>query len=203
MSLRHAVVLFAVAALPAAAQAPHRELGTHEHGRGTLNIAVEGDKVTMELETPGMDLVGFEHAAKTKREELAVEKARAQLSAPLTLFALPPAADCHVSEINVSLARGGHDDVKQEHGQEPGQESRQKSGRVGENEANKAEEHSAFHAEYAFVCAVTRAIDGIQFGYFQVFAGAEKLEVNLITPKGQTKFEATREKPNVSLAGMM
>ena len=31
----------------------HRELGSHEHGRGTLNIAVEGNKVTMELEVPG------------------------------------------------------------------------------------------------------------------------------------------------------
>jgi hypothetical protein len=46
-------------------------------------------------------------------------------------------------------------------------------------------------------------ITAIEFSYFRAFAGAEKLDVNVITPKGQSKFEATRAKPNISLAGMM
>src|SRR6185369_1509759 len=54
-------------ASPAFAAEEHRELGVHEHGRGTLNIAIEGNKVTMELEAAGVDIVGFEHAAKTRR----------------------------------------------------------------------------------------------------------------------------------------
>src|SRR5262249_38687966 len=59
------VFLGSFAVHPAAAQSAHRELGPHEHGRGTLNIAIEGNRVSMELEVPGMDIAGFEHAAKT------------------------------------------------------------------------------------------------------------------------------------------
>ena len=43
----------------------------------------------------------------------------------------------------------------------------------------------------------------IDFGYFRAFAGAEKLTVNVITPKGQSKFEVTRASPTLSLAGMI
>jgi hypothetical protein len=43
----------------------------------------------------------------------------------------------------------------------------------------------------------------IEFGYFRAFAGAQKLDVNVITPKGQSKFEVTRSNPNLSLAGMI
>ena len=43
------VVLGTLAVQSSAAEEPHRQLGAHEHGRGTLNIAVEGNKMTMEL----------------------------------------------------------------------------------------------------------------------------------------------------------
>ena len=176
------------------AQAPHRELGAHEHGRGTLNIAIEGNKLTMELEAPGMDIVGFEHMAKTKRDKAAMEKAKALLSVPLSLFALPTSAGCRVIETNVTLELGEHD-----HG------GPEEAGAAKENGEASAHEqtHSEFHAEYSFTCASVSNITAIELGYFRAFAGAEKLDVNLITPKGQSKFEATRAKPNISLAGLM
>ena len=52
----------------------------------------------MELEVPGVDIVGFEHAAKTTRDKATVEKAKTQLLAPLALFKLPAAANCRVTE---------------------------------------------------------------------------------------------------------
>src|SRR2546430_17581707 len=94
-------LLASAIATPSIAADEHRELGAHEHGRGTLNIAVEGNRVTMELEVPGVDLVGFEHAAKTRRDKSAVEKAKTQLMAPLALFALPASAGCRVTEAQV------------------------------------------------------------------------------------------------------
>ena len=33
----------------------------HEHGVGTLSIAVEGNDVEIEMVVPGADVVGFEH----------------------------------------------------------------------------------------------------------------------------------------------
>jgi hypothetical protein len=184
-------VLCVLAVYPAAAQTPHRELGPHVHGRGTLNIAIEGDKVTMELETPGMDIVGFEHAATTQRDKATVEKAKAQLSAPLSLFTLPAGAGCRVTEATIAIEQGEH-----EH------DAKEKAEASTKGEAHSAG-HSEFHAQYALECSSANAITAIEFGYFRAFPGAEKLDINVITPKGQSRFEATRARPNISLTGMM
>jgi len=177
-------LLAGVIATPVAAQ-EHRELGAHEHGRGTFNMAIEGSKVTMELEVPGADIVGFEHAAKSRRDKAAVEKAKVQLMAPLALFRLPAPADCRVTEANVEVEQGEHDHGKEAHADA------------------KGEGHSEFHAQYALECGSVSSVTSIEFAYFGVFAGAQKLEVNVVTPKGQSKFEATRAKPSISLVGMM
>jgi hypothetical protein len=173
-------------ATPSIAADEHRELGAHEHGRGTLNIAVEGNKVSMELEVPGADIVGFEHAAKTDREKAAVETAKTQLAAPLALFALPAAAACRVTEATVEVENGEHD-----HDAKAGASAAKEGG------------HSEFHAQYALECAAPSKITAIEFGFFRAFAGAQKLAVNVITPKGQSTFEVTRASPNLNLAGMM
>jgi phosphoketolase len=104
--MRMAVLLAAGVgiALPTwTAEAQRRELGPHQHGHGTLNIAIEGGRVSMELDVSGADIVGFEHAATTKAQQDAVEKAKAQLAAPLSLFALPKGAGCSVKEANVKI----------------------------------------------------------------------------------------------------
>ena len=110
----HLVALFFLAAATQSIAAEgHRELGAHEHGRGTLNIAIEGAKVTMELEVPGADIVGFEHAAKSRTEKAAVEKATTQLQAPLSLFGLPASAACRVTEAKVEVETGDHEPRRQ------------------------------------------------------------------------------------------
>jgi len=175
---------------PAAAQ--ERQLGAHEHGRGTLNMAVEGSRVSLELEAPGADIVGFEHSARTARQKAALKQAKQQLLAPQSLFKFPSAAGCVVAEASVDLESGEHE---HEHEKEKGAEG---------NKAEAAEEgHSNFHGQYAFNCKDPARITAIEFGYFQAFAGAQKLEVNVITPKGQTRFDVTRAKARIDLAGMM
>lgn len=166
----------------ASAQAQHRELGAHEHGRGTLNVAVEGNRISMELEVPGADIVGFEHAARTRQHKAAVEKGKRQLLAPQSMFKLSGAAGCTVSAASVELEDGGHEGAK----------------KAGEEHG-----HSEFHAQYTFDCRSPESLTAIEFDYFRAFAGAKRLDVNIITPKGQTKFEVTRSKPRVDLSGMM
>jgi hypothetical protein len=176
----------AAVSLPALA---HREAGAHKHGRGTLNIAVEGNKVTMELEVPGVDIVGFEHVAKSRRDKQAVEKAKAQLQAPLALFKLPAAADCRVAEAKVAFGADEDDKSKP-------------AGAKG-SKAKDEHEHSEFHAQYTLECQSPVSITAIEFPFFRTFAGAEKLDVNVITAKGQNRFEVSRKRPSLSLAGMI
>jgi hypothetical protein len=177
---------------PAIAQ--KRELGAHEHGRGTLNIAVEGRRLSLELEAPGADIVGFEHSAKTPKDKAAVAAAKKRLSAPLELFKLPASAGCAVKEATVEIESEGHGHAAGAKGKSEG----------GHKHAPKDEpEHSQFHAQYVLDCKTPAEIRTIELGYFGAFAGARRLDVNLITPKGQSKFEATRASPRIDLAGMM
>ena len=191
----HMVILLALqvalATLPQSAAAQHRQLGAHEHGRGTLNIAIEGTQVSMELEAPGADIVGFEHAARTARQKTQVEQAKKQLLAPQTLFKFPDAAGCVIATANVDIEADEHD--------------HEAPGGVKKKPDAAAEErsHSNFHGQYAFTCNAPAGITAVEFGYFRAFAGAQKLEVNVITSKGQTTFEVTRAKPRIDLAGMM
>src|SRR5262245_53491292 len=95
--------------------AQHRQLGAHEHGRGTLNMAIEGARISLELEAPGADIVGFEHVAKTARQKAAVAQAKKQLLAPQSLFKFPSAAGCVVADASADLEAGDeheNDDAK-------------------------------------------------------------------------------------------
>ena len=52
-----------VAAVPAAA-AEQRRHDAHQHGGGRIDVAVEGGLLSVVLEVPAVNLVGFEHAPR-------------------------------------------------------------------------------------------------------------------------------------------
>ena len=188
MSCKAAVAaLGALAAASGIAVAQHRELGAHEHGRGALNIALEGVRVAMELEVPGVDIIGFEHPARTRQEMSAVEQGKKQLLAALALFALPPAAGCEVMDAKVALE-------EEEEEEETAAEGALPRSNLG---------HSQFLAQYALECASPAHLTGIDFWYFRAFVAAQKLDVTLITPRGQSTFTADRARPHIDLVGVM
>ena len=172
------------ASLPAIAAEEQRELGAHEHGHGKLNIAIEGNRVSMELEVPGADIVGFEHEATTPEQKATVEKAKATLSDALAVFKLPAAAGCKLAEAKVAVQA----EDEHEHAAEAKEDAKPDG-------AKEEEHHSEFRATYAIDCASPAKLTGIEFKYFDLFAGAQELDVNLVTPKGQTSYEVTRGAP--------
>lgn len=167
----------------------HRELGPHQHGHGTLNIAVEANTIKMELEVPGDDIVGFEHDPGTPEQKATLEKAKATLADPLSLFKIPGSSKCAITEAKVAIQEEHHDH----------DEDDEKKGGDKEPEAH----HNAFHVEYALDCKAVADVTAMEFEYFKVFKNAQELDVNVVTAKGQSKFEATRAKPSISLEGLM
>ena len=192
----------------------HRELGAHVHGRGTFNIAIEGNRAALELKAPGMDIVGFESAPAGDAQKAAVEKAKATLAKPLDLFAPPAAAGCTVAEADVHLHGAGDDDHKHDghdhadhkhddhkHAEHSHDHADHKHDKHDHDHAHDG--HTEFHAKYTLECATPTALTSLVFDYFKNFAGAQSLEVNAITEKGQSTFEATRDKPSIDLGGLM
>ncbi|MDR1969316.1 MAG: DUF2796 domain-containing protein [Burkholderiaceae bacterium] len=75
------IAVLALALLAAPAFAQH----AHNHGVGQLGIVVEGELLTLPLDIPQHDLVGFERPAQTAREQQAVQVVLDQLGQPARL----------------------------------------------------------------------------------------------------------------------
>ncbi len=214
------------AAFPAFAE-DARELDAHEHGVGTLNIAIDGTTFAIAFEAPGADIVGFEYAAESDADLAAIDAAVATLGAPLELFVMPDAAGCTVVETVAELeSEGGHDDHGEEHDydhadkdhddhddhedEKHADETDEAHDDHGEDEhddhgnedhADDADEagHTEFHAEYTLNCDSPDALTEITFTYFEAFPNALEVEVQIITASGAQAFEVTRDAPILNL----
>ena len=191
--MRHALLALPFALLPLhAAQAAnhehnhahaheeHASLDAHEHGVASLNVALDGQTLEIQLQSPAMNLVGFEHEAKSDADKAKVAAARQHLEQPQALFALPIEAKCALqdSELDSPLF-GGHAHDEHEHADEHG--------------------HSDIDASYRFACANAEALQTLELGsFFGTFPGTEKLEVQLIGPSGQQGAELTPRNSRLS-----
>ena len=158
----------------------HASLDAHEHGVASLNVALDGQTLEIQLQSPAMNLVGFEHEAKSEADKAKVAAARQHLEQPQALFALPIEAKCALqdSELDSPLF-GGHAHEEHEHADEHG--------------------HSDIDASYRFACANAEALQTLELGsFFGTFPGTEKLEVQLIGPSGQQGAELTPSNSRMS-----
>ncbi len=87
-----------------------RDLGSHEHGSASLNIAVENNSVFIELDSPWNNLVGFEHDPSTSEQKAMVDDALGQLNQPDQLFSFI-GSECTATETAIESSLGSdHDD---------------------------------------------------------------------------------------------
>lgn len=189
LAVAFGIIAFAAAAPPAlSADERHAEHGAHQHGHGSLEIAIEKGTISLDLRMPGSDIVGFEHAPATEHEKKAVEDAKKRLADPLLMFGIPPDAGCRTTEVDVHVHAGDHDDDQGE----------QKTPAASEPK----HEHSNFHAKYTLTCTAPQAIKSLDIALFAAFAGAQELDVIAVSEKGQVKAEASRKAPKVPLPGL-
>jgi hypothetical protein len=185
-----------------AAAEEQRQLGAHEHCHSVLNVAIAGDRIEMELMAPGMDIVGFEHAAETAEHKAAVEEAEAILRDPLALFVLPDEAGCAIETAAVELE--AEDEHEGQHGEEHAAAEHAEEGEHEEHAEHEGEEsHTEFHAEYAITCESPGDLGTIEFVFFERFPGAEEIELTVITESGQTRYEVERDAPRIDLKGLI
>ena len=157
----------------------HGSLSAHEHGVGRLNAALDGQTLELELESPAMNLVGFEHAATSDADKAKIAAVRAQLEKPLALFNLPTAAGCVVASQELeSPLFGGKPDADDDHDEDAKDEHHH--------------DHSEIHAHYHFTCATPGALKTLDLAnIFNTFPATQKIQLQLIGPSGQQGVEVT------------
>ncbi|MBK5537411.1 DUF2796 domain-containing protein [Pseudomonas sp. TH05] len=166
----------------------HGSLGAHEHGVGRLNAALDGKTLELELESPAMNLVGFEHVASSDADKAKVAAARAQLEQPLVLFSLPKAAGCVVAKQELESPLFGDKPDADDHDEDEDHDEDAKDADGHEHH----HEHSEIHAHYQFTCAKPEALKNLDLTQvFKTFPATLKIQVQLISPAGQQGVEAT------------
>ncbi|WP_397459657.1 DUF2796 domain-containing protein [Pseudomonas asplenii] len=188
--MRRLLLALPFALLPlVAAQAHEKEhgsLGAHEHGVGRLNAVLDAQTLELELQSPAMNLVGFEHAATSDADKAKVAAVRALLDKPLELFNLPKGAGCVIANQELESPLFGdqapedadHDNDDDDHAQ----------GDEHEHHHN----HSEIHAHYQFTCSTPAALKQLDLSQvFKTFPATQKIQVQLISPSGQQGVDAT------------
>ncbi|MFJ4111234.1 DUF2796 domain-containing protein [Pseudomonas sp. NPDC089758] len=157
----------------------HGTLGAHEHGVAKLNVVLDGNTLELELDSPAMNLVGFEHSASSDADKAKVAAVRQQLEQPLKLFGLPAAAGCteEAQELESPLfGDAAKDDDGDDH----------------EHEHEHGHQHSDIEAHYQLKCSAPEKIAELDLApLFKAFPATQKINVQLIGPNGQKGLETS------------
>ena len=73
----------------------------HVHGRATLNAVVDAGRVLIELDSPAMNLVGFEYRPASSEDRAALGAALSRLRDGASLYRFPGPAACRLQSVDV------------------------------------------------------------------------------------------------------
>lgn len=159
-------------AVPPAQAAEH----AHQHGVARLDIAVEANRLTLRLDSPLDNLIGFEHAPRTDAERRLADAAVARLKSA-SMFVTDAAAQCKPVKVELASAALG----------------------LGTPDPSEAEAgHADLDAEFEFDCVDASKAAQVEVDLFS-FPRLQRLEIQIATGRGQFKRELKRPARRISL----
>ena len=154
----------------ASAEEQHRQYAAHVHGHASITLAVSGNAVQLDLESPAMNLLGFEHAPGNEQDRKKLNDAAEFLQRPLDWVRFDGGSGCKVVHVDVESSllhreSHGHD----HHGHEG---------------------HADFEVTVEFECANPARISHIDLsGLFSRFPGFQEIEAQWLTDQIQSGDE--------------
>jgi hypothetical protein len=186
----------------------------HEHGVARLDIGVEAGRVTVDLELPLEDLVGFARAPRTDAERAAVTKALGRLQEAAGLVRIDAAAGCGLGKVELTAplwgvggeaapAAGGASapSTPSSAAAAAGRPSTATASAPRPAAAARPQDrHGDLEASYEFRCSNAPAAAFVEVALFDAFARLRRIEVQAVTPRGQMKAVLRRPQARVTLA---
>ena len=150
----------------------------HEHGVVKLDIAIEPGKLTVQMESPLDNLVGFERAPRTDAERKVVAAAVARLQAADTLFKIDPAAGCTLKNVALTSAPL----------------------KLGQPEPGAVDDgHADLDGDFEFSCKNSALASFIELGLFSAFSHMQRIDVQIAALNGQAKRTLKRPASRIVL----
>ena len=159
---------FALAATGAAAAPPH------VHGAAAVDVALDGRRLEIDVDSPLDNLAGFEHAPRSAKEREAIDRMVASFARPEALFAPSTAAACAVKSVQLAspvidaslLAAHGVTAL-------PAAQSHEEAG------------HADLDAAIVFDCARPEALERLEVRMFAAFPRVLRVDAQVVTSERQ------------------
>ncbi len=150
-----------------------RSATQHTHGDAVLAVVLEGNAVTIELDSPLFNLVGFEHQAETDVQRQVVTETEARLVQGESLFEFNSEAKCFPREpvAPIHLGAQHEDKSEQDHAKEHDEED--------------DSEHSDVILTYTFDCANPAALTSATVKLFDYFEHMDEIDLVFLGPTTQ------------------
>jgi hypothetical protein len=166
---------------------PQHHQHVHSHGNAKLDIAVEGNKVAFDFDTPAEGLYGFEYEPKKESEKKIVNDANGRFTSGASeLFRLSPELGCKVTKAEVK--KEGEADAPKDSKPDT------KGAKVSPKET-----HSDINASVEFTC--TKPVSGqkVTIALIKAFPRLKSLKVQINTAAKQGAETVTKPEQEVSL----
>lgn len=181
-------LLFSLAFLPTISMSADK----HVHGEAELFIAIEGNQVLLEFESPADNIIGFEHAPKTQLQQKQLESSLVKLDSHTSIATFSEANCQQISAEVTSPFKDHHKTETNEDSHEPAHKEHSHEEHGHEKDHEEETSHTEFHASYALQCSeAAQKIRTIDINAFKHFTGIKKITVNWVTPNGQGSTKAT------------
>lgn len=162
----------------------HGTLPAHEHGVARLNVGLDGSTLELALESPAMNLVGFEHMPGSDADKAKVEAVRKQLEQPLKLFGLASSAGCKEDQQELESPLFGSDPAAKHDDDDDDDDH--------DHDHAHEHQHSEIHAHYQLTCATPAKLTQIDLSpLYKAYPQTQKINVQLVGPNGQKGIEST------------
>jgi hypothetical protein len=161
----------------------------HVHGSVTLNVAVDGTTLSIELDAPAINVVGFEHVPRTPDERAAVTRIATYLRGGRALIGVPPAADCRFVSTEYSEPKWEtDDDSESEH-----------HSRDADIIEHRDEQHADYEARFNFRCGHPAELAWFEPWLLKKLLNVTQAHVNIVTATGQRSETVTSGQARIEL----
>lgn len=152
----------------------HRQHEAHVHGEAKLNILIDETMLVFELETPALNVLGFEHEPKTNQEKEKVNKVNRILSSYKNVISVPH-LNCEQKQVETISPYAD------------------KTIQINDDHEHHETDHSEYYLSYSLTCEDINKLETIEVTLFDNFQGFENIKATWINQAGAGSYEITRE----------
>lgn len=162
------------------ATAAQAHQAAHVHGRIQLGVALDGQQLVVDIDTPLDSLLGFEHAPRTSAQKTLAADWAARLRTGTGLLRPNPEARCALTgvELEAPLLGLGPDRVQQ---------------------TTPTDGHADLEGQWSFRCEQPSALRTIDLGFFEASPHVRTIEVQWVRDGHQGRQTLKRPQSRISL----